>query len=386
MIRSLLLAVALVGCGSSDGPSGKNDTATTGATTNTTSTTPTTGTTSTSTGTTSTQSMLEINEYTDQTNPNGRLEIFVDVGPGVTSFQITGDSSEHLVFLDRLFAPDGTQVLFWEDLYWSDRSLTGAIFGDTRTTALNWPVRDVDGPLQQGEWRAVYAVNDREGYYIDNADLDIAVVKKSDPDVSSAVVRVQISYADGVDQNADVVAAIEEAVERWRVVWGAQSLVLEEHYRSTTLDPFLDWTYRGDPSVENVADQKNDGDLHLVVGELIRSEMGTYGISAGIPGTIVPSENTFVNISWLVHAGGNGTFDPDEISLMGETMAHEVGHYAGLYHPVEWGYYWWDFIDDTVECSNANQCESQLGTNLMFPYSICDQNGCLPTEDITPGQ
>ncbi len=380
MSRAMILPLFLFACGG--GSTGKTQPHTSVTTTETTST----STTTTSSTTTTMPSMLEVVQYTAQTNANGRLEILIDVPSDVTSFQVTGDSVDNAVYLERLFDPAGTQVLFWEDLYDSARSLTGAIFGDTRITALNWPVRDEDGPLASGQWRAVYGVTNRQGYYVGSADLDVSIALKRDPDFTQAVVGVQISYADGVDDNADVVAAVEEAVERWREVWGAKGLVLQEHYISTTLDPQLDWTYRGDPSVKVVSEQKGHGELHLVVGERIRGENFTYGISAGIPGTIVPSEATYVNLSWLVHAGVNGTWEPGEATLMGETMAHEVGHYAGLYHPVEDGYYYWDFISDTVECTTRNQCETALGTNLMFPYSICDQNGCLPTEDITDGQ
>jgi len=94
-----------------------------------------------------------------------------------------------------------------------------------------------------------------------------------------------------------------------------------------------------------------------------------------------------VVLSWLVHAGADAAFTDGETSLMGETMAHEVGHYMGLFHPVESSYDYWDALSDTVECRNADQCEGQLGTNLMFPYSICDRNGvCVAAEDMTDAQ
>ncbi len=108
--------------------------------------------------------------------------------------------------------------------------------------------------------------------------------------------------------------------------------------------------------------------------------------AAGIPGTVRATPVTYVVLSWLVHAGPNALFDDDEIRLMGETMAHEVGHYTGLYHPVESNFGFWDSLDDTSECTRANDCEDDLGTNLMFPYSICDANSCLATDQLTDGQ
>ena len=329
--------------------------------------------------------MLETRRYGDVTDPGGYFEVEVQVDEGVTAFQITGDS-EKWVSLEELYDPDGDRVLYWEDWWTSSRSLTDAFFGNTKVTAFDWPVRDSDGELKPGTWRAVWSVLDNQGYYAGGEPVEVTVDTKRDDDFGDAVVRVQIAYADGVDDDPAVVAAIEQAVERWREVWGAYGLQLQEHYVSTDLDPTLQWTYSGDASVQQVAGSKGDGALQLVVGEKIRNENFTYGISAGIPGTIGVTTRSYVVLSWLVHAGRDAAFDDDEIRLMGETMAHECGHYAGLYHPVESDYRYWDALDDTTECRDAGACESELGDNLMFPYSICDGSGCVATDQLTAGQ
>jgi hypothetical protein len=87
-----------------------------------------------------------------------------------------------------------------------------------------------------------------------------------------------------------------------------------------------------------------------------------------------------------VHSGVDATFDDDEIDLMAGTMAHEVGHYMGLFHPVEGGFAEWDALADTVDCTRRSECEDELGTNLMYPYSICDNTSCTLAEDMTAGQ
>ena len=55
--------------------------------------------------------------------------------------------------------------------------------------------------------------------------------------------------------------------------------------------------------------------------------------------------------------------------MFGETMAHEIGHYMGLYHPVEASYNYWDALEDTVECGTWNACETQLGQQLDVSLS-----------------
>jgi hypothetical protein len=67
-------------------------------------------------------------------------------------------------------------------------------------------------------------------------------------------------------------------------------------------------------------------------------------------------------------------------------MAHEMGHYIGLFHPVEMSYNRWDDLRDTEECGGAFSCERDLGYNLMFPYSLCNFTSCESQYQITDDQ
>ncbi|MEQ1567191.1 MAG: hypothetical protein ABMA64_16240 [Myxococcota bacterium] len=330
--------------------------------------------------------MLESWSFTDRTSSAGTWEVRVDVPPDVTHFQVTARADGY-VSMERLYDPDGVRVLRWQDWYWSPYSLTSAVFGFSRTTAFDWPVRDSDGPLEPGEWRMVWSVVDDDGYYVPNAPVDGWVALKRDDDAGEAQVSVRIVYADGVDADPAVVDAVEQAVERWREIWAMYGLSLDERYESSALDPHLPWTFTADdPAVEAVAEDKDPRELQLIVGEQVRQSNSLYGVAASIPGTIQATTATYVVLSWLTHAGVNAAFDEDEIRLMGETMAHEVGHYQGLFHPVEGGYEYWDALDDTVECLGPAACEDALGTNLMYPYSICGGGSCLATDQLTPDQ
>lgn len=332
------------------------------------------------------EGMLDERTEARSAGGDGRFEVEVDVGEGVTAFQITGESARW-VSLEELYDPDGNLVVYWEDWWSSRRSLTDAVFGFTKVTAFDWPVRRVDGPLAEGRWRAVWSLVDDQGYYAPGDAVTVTVSRKKDDDLDAARIAVRISWADGVDQDPAVVAAVGQAVERWREVWAAHGLELVETYAPSELDPALPWAWDGgDPSVAAATADKDPGQLHLVIGERIGSDNFTYGVAAGIPGTIQPTSATYVVVSWLVHAGRDAVFTADETRLMGETMAHEVGHYEGLYHPVESDYRYWDALEDTVECDSARACEDQLGDNLMFPYSICDATSCLPTDRITADQ
>lgn len=107
------------------------------------------------------------------------------------------------------------------------------------------------------------------------------------------------------------------------------------------------------------------------------NEVGTLGIAAGIPGPngIAGTAASAVMVSVDTHLDGDGeTLLTD---LMGETMAHEMGHQLGLFHTTEEDGLGFDGITDTPECGvefdadadgelTAEECEAADGRNFMF--------------------
>ncbi len=81
-------------------------------------------------------------------------------------------------------------------------------------------------------------------------------------------------------------------------------------------------------------------------------------------------------------AGSDGLFDDAEVEQLGITLAHEVGHYLGLMHPVEETWDEYDALDDTPFCTDTRSCDHDLATNLMFPVGDA---GTAQT-DLTPDQ
>ena len=334
--------------------------------------------------------MLQINEEEMVAGDTGVVLVRVEVEEGDASFQVTGEVDENSrMSLIQIQDPSGQVVVHWSDWWDSAQSLMDGFFGYSPTTAVQWPVRDVDGTLQPGTWQVRLQAHRPNYQPLPQHDMSVTTMTKADDDLGNSDVKVQIVWADGVESDPEVKSNVEAAVDRWREVWSSYGLVLDETFISSTLDPNLGFTYTGSEEVKAL--DKEEGALRLIVGEKIVTsdygpENGTYGISAGIPGSAQQTRETFVVLSWFVHAGVDGQFSDDETRLMGETMAHEVGHYMGLYHPVEDGFEYWDALDDTPECRNGNTCEDQLGTNLMFPYSICNNQGCVVTDQMSAGQ
>jgi hypothetical protein len=89
------------------------------------------------------------------------------------------------------------------------------------------------------------------------------------------------------------------------------------------------------------------------------------GISSGLPGA-----------AGIHGARGSGLVfaasvlgDPE---LLGQVLAHEVGHYLGLFHTTEQGGRGFDPLEDTPQCG-SNQWNNPNGcpdiNNLMFPFA-----------------
>ncbi|MFM2244302.1 MAG: hypothetical protein RL071_376 [Pseudomonadota bacterium] len=317
---------------------------------------------------------------------DGIAVVAVDVNEGETSMLLTAQADQ-LVSVEYIEDPAGERVFYWEDWY-GDYSLTGAIFPEARDMAVNWPVRAADAPLRAGIWYVGIATTNNNGYYVNNVDIDLTLQLKSDDDTSDATVRALVAYADGLSDDDEVVAGTEAAVERWAEVWAAAGITLEVRYTATDLDPVLPTMYDGGSAEIRslAADEGDDNDVTVVIGDTVGNQRNTYGISGGIPGTLVATKRAAVVISWVANAGGDGTFEPADVQLYGETLAHEVGHYMGLFHPVESSYDYWDALDDTPECTNARGCENNLGDNNMFPYPVCDFRSCLAQDVITDEQ
>jgi hypothetical protein len=104
---------------------------------------------------------------------------------------------------------------------------------------------------------------------------------------------------------------------------------------------------------------------------------GLLGISPGLPGVSGFHGTTGAGLIFSsVNLDGGG-------SDMGQTMAHEIGHFLGLRHTSEHGGSAHDPISDTAECGDpqdATACPDH--TNFMFPFSISG----VSQEGVSNGQ
>jgi hypothetical protein len=323
---------------------------------------------------------------TQSSGGQGILNVDVNVRAGDSAFLVSGVAGQYLA-VETLTGPSGDLVVTWED--WFDaENLTGAFYGSGKDVAFNWPVREDDPALEPGTYTVAIATFDEDGFYRNGVDVDVTTQIKADSAFSDGVVRVQLVYADEVAVLPDVVEATEAAILRWKEVWAPLGLEVRVTTSTGGIDGNLPSISRGSPAFDALAAAGEDHDVMMIIGERIGGRTDIYGEAGGIPGSLVANEHAVVGISWIANAGGDGSFSDDDIRIYGETLAHELGHYLGLFHPVESSWDQWDALGDTPACGSLRQCEDSLGDNNMFPYPVCagPRGGCVSQEVVTDGQ
>ena len=315
---------------------------------------------------------------------NGSVDIPVSLGESDAAFMILTESRTGLVSTDGVVDAEGNVVVDWSDWADSKESLTNAFFATDEVSAFNWPIREEDGTLSAGDWTVTASTLDSGGYPKARQDVDVTVIRRACLG-STATLPITIAYAGGLEDDAEVSAAVEAAAERWEEIYGALGINIQVSWISVDIDGSLPEPLTGGGDYAAVYEAAGSTGVVVVVGDDVAGASDLYGEAGGIPGPLLASSHSVVAVSWLVHAGGNARFDADEIEVFAETMAPEVGHYVGLYHPVESGWSAWDAIGDTKRCTSGSACESALGANLMFPYPVCGQE-CLAQTELSEGQ
>lgn len=321
------------------------------------------------------------------TGSSGSERLAIEVEPGETAFLLTARLDwPYRAFVLDLEGPGG-ELLYEAEAIWEEgaHSWTGAVSPEWATT-LNWPVLDAQEPLEPGRYRARVGVIDLEDFYVRRAPLTATVAFKADPEPASGVVHANLVLVDDLADDTAARAAIEAALPTWRAIYGSVGLSLEVSWSEYQGGPLMAPGEGSREAYEAIAAASPPRSVNVVFVDLIEDSDELYGLAGHIPGPLVPSIHSAVTISMLVNSGADGVFTADEERLLGETIAHEVGHQLGLFHPVETTWSAWDALDDTPECATQVSCTSRLGRNLMFPYPVCTDDGCAPQDELSDQQ
>lgn len=333
---------------------------------------------------------LDLRSRTIFTGSDGLARVRVPLGPNDGKFLMASrvTDGDQTVYVDRVEDSGGNIRRFLEDLDVFEMR-TGAV-ADQELNHLNWPI-GADDPDLAGEEVSVYvgAVNADRSLRV-GAEVQVDVLLSDDTGFDEGELRVNIHFADGVGSDAEYRDAIEQAV-----TYMADEIYANVGVTVAVVD-YLDWEGGTLPrpgfgapddwlAITNSTDSSLALDL-VIVDTIAGSDATILGAAGSIPGGLLGSEKSGMILSASANAGPDLVYSESEIDLLGSTMAHELGHMLGLFHPVERSYERWDALSDTERCESESACQGALGTNLMYPTALCTSTTCLSQTDLTEDQ
>ncbi len=190
---------------------------------------------------------------------------------------------------------------------------------------------------------------------------------------TSSILRVK-PYLTGIKYAAsDINSALERLKSIYekaglQVVLDAVTVIPEKKF--TTVNLNFTETNTSELVSKGAVDRIN----LFFIEDFIGVGAGIIGIASGIPGSLGISGSYNGVLNSLDAHVINGKLNS---KLLGETAAHEMGHWLGLFHTTERNGREFDPLGDTPECPNSNasiaafgvrpsDCKDLDGTNLMF--------------------
>lgn len=318
-------------------------------------------------------------------NGKGSARVKVEILPGETAMLITSVAESGLkTHVRTLTDSSGAEVFNAFELAELGRSKTNGGFVANVAT-LNWPVDGQDPELSEGRWVIELGLVDEKRQWT-RGELGIDILLKEDRDFSRGTLHASIVLAGGLAEDPELVGATQEAAEHWASLYEQIGVHLTwELFDYDDGDLGLP-VYGTEPAFEDIATLTPLRSVNIVIAPQITELRDVYGIAGDIPGPLVSTTRSGVLLSALLAAGPDGRFSSEELRLFGETMAHEAGHYLGLFHPVEANYDSWDALPDTPECDTEASCIDALSRNLMFPFPVCSFTSCIPQTELTSDQ
>jgi hypothetical protein len=239
-----------------------------------------------------------------------------------------------------------------------------------------------------GSYRLSITARDGGGALISDGEAQVRFYQHQDVG-ETAGLQVEFIICDGA-LDGDPQATVQAVTDKVSQIYAQVGVSLDSVNVRIVEVPSVDVVVGGTdpttsalPIVAKALNQAQAGALHLVLVRTIDLPGGPspIGYSLGLPGPYDPDRP---NAAVLVAASGFAAPTPPlriDTDAMATTIAHEMGHYLGLYHTSESDGSLHDPIDDTPECpppGGVSECPDS--NNIMF------YTGGLARSILTEGQ
>jgi hypothetical protein len=310
--------------------------------------------------------------------PEGEIAIDFDVDPGIDAFAIEGTLPDDASLrLRELRDPAGDVVLACAS--WSPDSaynLTDACW-EYNPVILDFPI--VPGQrAAPGQWTATFTSSAAPG-----TPAAITLAQRPEGD-DTADVYAQLLLADGLAKKHRDPALYERTLQHWTDLWADLGVALHARWGAVDIGP----KHSEDMGWRETTDAAGAlGEMTIVLTEL--SQRGVLGYVTAVPGPVLPGKDGVLVVDVPAHAGRDGALSPSEADTLGETIAHEALHSAGVYHPADGDAEpdTWDALADTLACADWATCDEELGANLMYWTTVYDEEGRrVPQIELTADQ
>ncbi len=319
--------------------------------------------------------------------------IDIDLPEGASSMLIEVRSSRGFFFVDQFFTPTG------QELARTGQFLTREAREVSGLADFLFPNDDTFAPLP-GRYRVSFAAfSDRDGTQPlpdGSAEVRVYTVQRNVDDTCGIYLDFLVDY-EAIDQ-ASFQEAIGRLVGRIDAIYRQVGVAVID-YQVQQINLQSPDINVGSDTVLAVADDvlrqaravgsARAGALHVMVVRSIEGESASgfnpAGYSMGLPGPYDadrPNATVLVSTSHYASLNANGVLVLD-VDGMATSLAHELGHFMGLYHPSEPSGSGHDPLIETPECGTPSSCNDAFRQNIMTSSSWLTSAGLNPAFRMT---
>ena len=291
-----------------------------------------------------------------------------------TAFEIITKYPGGVLLTASLQSPSGSAVVPGPNNLFTTSALDSAASINT----LNYQTRDADPAVVEGSYLQSIIFNASGPTQVTGT-----IIAKNDSNLTGGNLDLNVHLVGDEVQKTTNRLIIQSAIDVLKNIYATIGISVSVIYHDVSSSfgvlpsPIIGSSFY---SAQGAASGLSQIAVNVYIGETISSNgtqspgntyLGVLGLTSFIPGPALVSNFSVVAVSLTEHQGPDGAFSLAEQSIFAETIAHESGHYLGLFHPVEASFNDFDPLSDTPECRSSSECRTKgIDSNLMYPTAI----------------